>query len=88
MPIRFLQLGGTLVTDLSLLRGMSLISLTCYGSRVTDFSLLPELPLKSVYLSSNPERHADILRSIKTAEVINDKPAAEFWKALDAKKAP
>jgi hypothetical protein len=28
----------------------------------------------------------EILRSIKTLEKINNKPAAEFWKEVDAKK--
>lgn len=31
-----------------------------------------------------PERDAAILRSIMTLESINGKPAAEFWKQLDA----
>ena len=30
-----------------------------------------------------PERDAEILRSIKTLETINDKPAAEFWKEVE-----
>jgi hypothetical protein len=30
-------------------------------------------------------RHAAVLRSIKSLETINGRPAAEFWKAFDAK---
>jgi hypothetical protein len=45
------------------------------------------MPLKELRCDFKPERDADILRSIKTLEKINDKPAAEFWKAVDATKA-
>jgi hypothetical protein len=31
------------------------------------------------------QRDAEILRSIKTLETINGKPAAEFWKEVDKK---
>jgi hypothetical protein len=44
------------------------------------------LPLQSLGCDFKPERDAEILRSIKTLEAINGKPAAEFWKDVDAKK--
>ena len=31
-------------------------------------------------------RDTAVLRSIKTLEIINGKPPAEFWKEVDAKK--
>jgi len=34
-----------------------------------------------------PDRDTEILRAIKTLVTINDKPAAEFWKAVNARKA-
>jgi len=43
-------------------------------------SPLNGMPLKSLHLDFKPERDAEILRSIKTLEQINGKPAAEFWK--------
>jgi hypothetical protein len=44
------------------------------------------MPLTEIELAFKPERDAEILRSIKTLETINGKPAQEFWKELDAKK--
>ncbi|MDB5341561.1 MAG: pknB 22, partial [Planctomycetaceae bacterium] len=87
MPLEDLGCYQTKISDLSPLRGMPLIFLTCHGSKVTDFSLLPELPLKCVRLDSNPEKHIDILRSIKTLEIINDKTAVEFWKEVEKQKS-
>jgi len=47
---------------------------------VTDLSPLEGLPLKEITCDFQPERDAAILRSIKTLEKINGKPAAEFLK--------
>jgi hypothetical protein len=33
-----------------------------------------------------PERDAEILRSLKTLQTINGKPAAAFWKQVDEQK--
>lgn len=44
------------------------------------------MPLKELWCNFNPERDADILRAIKTLELINSKPAKEFWKEVDAMK--
>jgi hypothetical protein len=44
------------------------------------------MPLEEIRCDFKPERDADILRSIKTLEKINDKPAAEFWKEADTRK--
>jgi Leucine-rich repeat (LRR) protein len=52
-------------------------------TKVTDLSLLKGIPLKELYCEFRPERDAEILRSIKTLEKINDKPAAEFWVRYD-----
>jgi hypothetical protein len=38
------------------------------------------MPLKTLHCDFKPERDADALRSFKTLEQINGKPAAEFWK--------
>ena len=55
--------------------------------KTTDFSLLKGRPLKFLGLDFRPERDAEILRSIKTLETVNDKPAAEFWKEVEQKQA-
>src|SRR5262249_54479205 len=35
-----------------------------------------------------PERDTEVLRSLRELQTINDKPAAEFWKELDARPPP
>ena len=54
-------------------------------TQVSDLSVLQGLPLKELHWDK-PERDAKILRSIKTLEKINDKPAKEFWKEVDMNK--
>ena len=44
------------------------------------------MPLKEIWCDFKPERDAEILRSIKTLEKINGKPAAEFWKDVEAQQ--
>ena len=55
---------------------------------MSDLSPLKGMPLKTLGCDFKPERDAEILRSIKTLETINGKPAAEFWKAVDAAAKP
>ena len=45
------------------------------------------MPLKNIYCELQPERGAEFLRSPKTLETINGKPAAEFWKEVDSTSA-
>jgi WD40 repeat protein len=54
---------------------------------VTDLAPLIEMPLKELDCDFKYERDAEILRSIKTLETINGKPAKEFWKEYEAKNA-
>jgi eukaryotic-like serine/threonine-protein kinase len=86
MPLTELWCVNTGVSDLSPLTGMPLTFLVCAGTRVTDLSPLKDLPLKQVFCDFQPDRDTAILRSIKTLETINGKPAADFWKEVDAKK--
>jgi hypothetical protein len=53
------------------------------ADQITAISLLKGLPLKSLICDFNADRDAEILRSIKTLETINDKPAAQFWKEVE-----
>ena len=49
-------------------------------------SPLKGLALEELHVSNfHAERDAKILRAIKTIQTINGKPAAEFWKEVDAK---
>jgi hypothetical protein len=53
-------------------------------TKISDLSLLKGMPLKELDCDFRPERDAEILRSIKTLERINGKPAAEFWQRYSA----
>ncbi len=85
MPLRHLGIGGTQVSDLSPLTGMPLEHLGIGGTRVSDLSPLKGVPLKSLTCDFKAERDGPVLRAIRTLETINDKPAAQFWKEVDAK---
>ncbi len=65
---------------------MALTYLSCDRTKVTDLSLLKDMPVKVLCCDFNRKRDANLLRSIKTLETINDQPVADFWKAVDAKK--
>jgi hypothetical protein len=64
---------------------MLLTFLNCRGIDGLDLTPLAGMPLKTLYCNFQPDRDAALLRSIKTLETINGKPAAEFWKEVDAK---
>jgi len=85
MKLTYLNCGGTLITDLKPLAGMPLDQLNCWGAPVKDYSPLSGMPLNHVLGDFEPRRDAEILRSIKTLEKINNKPVAEFWKEFEAK---
>jgi hypothetical protein len=85
MPLTACYCGGTQVSDLSPLKGMSLTILYCDGTAVTDLGSLKGIPIEQLQCDFKPERDTETLRSIKTLEKINGKPAAEFWKRVDAK---
>jgi hypothetical protein len=48
-------------------------------------SPLKDLPLTWLVCDFRPERDAAILRAMPTLQTINEKPAAHFWKEVDAK---
>lgn len=85
MPLEVLYIPLTRVSDLSPLRGMALVEASFDGTLVTDLSPLKGMPLKSIRCAFQPERDADILRSLKTLETINDKSAVDFWNEVDGK---
>ena len=86
--LRVLHLEGTRVSDAGLAYLKDCKSLTdCWlsGTRVTDLSLLKAWPLEALTCDFNTTRDAKILRSIKTLVQINGKPAADFWREVDAR---
>jgi hypothetical protein len=84
MPLTSLQTHHNQVTDLSPLAGMSLNKLTCHDNKITDLSPLKDVRIKELTCDFVAQRDAAILRSISTLETINGKPAADFWKEVDA----
>lgn len=80
VKLRALGVSKAPVADLSPLKRMPLRSLYCQETQVSDFSPLENLPLKFLWLDYKPKRDMEILRSIKTLETINEKPAADFIK--------
>ena len=86
MPLKQLNLGETPLSDLSAIKGMPLTVLICYGTKIVDLSPIQGMPLTLLQCDFVPERDTELLRSIKTLESINQKPAAEFWR--DVEKAP
>ena len=81
MPLTILSCVHTSVSDLSPLKNLKLTYLGCSYTKVSDLSPLKSVPLQNLDCDMNlPERHAAILRAIKTLETINNKPAAEVLK--------
>ena len=80
MRLVSLRIAGTRVKDISPLKGMPLTELAINNTHVTNLSPLKEMPLKRLWCDFKPKRHAQILRSIKTLEKINDRPVAEVLK--------
>jgi hypothetical protein len=65
---------------------MPLTDLRWFNAPVVDVAPLRGMPLKNLFFSDfQPERDTAVLGSIKTLETINGKPAAEFWKEVEAK---
>jgi serine/threonine protein kinase/formylglycine-generating enzyme required for sulfatase activity len=83
MPLTGLAVGSTQVSDLSVLEGMPLTDLYCNDAKVTNLSPLKGMSLTFLSCDFKPERDTELLRSIKTLETINNKPAAEFWKEVE-----
>ena len=86
MPLDRLELKGSPISDLSPLAEMPLTVFWCPETQVTDFSALKNMPLKELVFDFKPERDSEIIRSIKTLAKINGKPAAEFWKEVEAQQ--
>jgi Leucine-rich repeat (LRR) protein len=83
MPLKVLKLNWTRVTDLTPLRGMPLTILCIYETGVTDLTPLRAMSLTSMELSLKPYKGLEVVRTMKSLETINQKPAAEFWKEFD-----
>jgi hypothetical protein len=83
--LSILCLDSMPVTDLKPLRGLHLKDLSIQGLPVTDLTPIKELPLRKLRFNYRADLRA-LLRSFQGLELINEKPAAEFWKEVDDKK--
>lgn len=88
LSLGFLQAAGTRISDLTPLTGMPLARLEIHYTAVSDLSLLKDLPLQYVSCDLRSDHDLDLLRSIKTLEIINSRPAATFWKAMEKSRQP
>jgi len=86
MPLTYLDCTATPVASVAPLTGMKLNKLHIRYTKVADLSPLKGMPLTELACDFKLERDTEILRSIKTLEKINGKPAADFLKEVDAKK--
>jgi Leucine-rich repeat (LRR) protein len=80
LRITNMRCSWTQIKDLSALQGLRLTWLDCANTQVSDLSPIKDMPLKKLWCDFKPERDTEILRSIKTLETINDKPAKEVLK--------
>lgn len=89
-PLTHLLCTSPVLSDLSPLAGKQLLSLDIQGTKVSDIGIVADMPLRFFFFAYDPGNDAHreflkILRSIKTLEIINFKPVAEFWKIVDGK---
>lgn len=88
-PLRGLKLVAfycerSQVSDISALSRTPLTTLDVSETAITDLSPLKNLTLEWLRCDFKHERDADLLRSLKTLLIINEKPVSEFWKEVDA----
>jgi len=88
MGLTNLHCWGTPISDLTPLKGMKLEDLHCADTKVTDLSPLRGMPLEDLHCDFEPKRDTEILRSLTKLMAINGKPAAQFWKEVDATSPP
>jgi hypothetical protein len=62
---------------------LPLKSLQILSTKVSDLAPLKGTPLEQLWLDLPPGPGTEVLRSLKGLKQINDKPAAEFWKAQE-----
>jgi len=91
-PVRGMKLVGlycerSQVNDISALSRMPLVTLDISETPVSDLSPIKNLTLEWLRCDFNYQRDTDILRSIKTLLIINDKPVDDFWKEVDKEQS-
>ena len=82
MPLKSLNVGFTEVRSLVPLAGLPLTSLGIQKLDVIDVPVLQGLPLKSLDADLDPQKHAALISSIKTLELVNGGRVWEFLKPV------
>lgn len=84
MPMECLLLNDTRVADLSSVTGMPLRFLDIRGTAVTNLAPLQGMALKYIGLSADRATNGiDVLREMKSLQLINKMPTNEFWIRYD-----
>jgi len=86
LALRHLNIHGTPVADLTPLKEMPLELFGCQATRVSDLSPLAGSPLSNLNVEFKQWRDYENVRSIKSLQTINGKPAADFWKEFEARQ--
>jgi hypothetical protein len=88
MPLKYLDLHSCQnVSDLTPLKGMPLTFLRLtVCKKVSDLSPLEGMKLVNFHPPPTVSKGLDVVRTMSSLAIINDKPAAQFWKEYDAAK--
>src|SRR5262249_16377911 len=82
--LQWLVLDDMPVSDLTPLRGLRLRKLSLRRIRATDLSPIKGMPLKELRLDYHADRE-ELVRSCTGLDLINQMPAAAFWKDVGGK---
>jgi serine/threonine-protein kinase len=88
MPLTIVYFNNTPVADLEPLRGMRLTALYCSPTGVKDLSPLEGMLLRQLWCDIRTRRDLELLCSLKTLELLNERPAADVLKEAAAKPLP
>ena len=88
-PLRGLKLVAlycerSQVSDISALSRMPLTTLDISETAITDLSPIRNLTIEWLRCDFKRDRDTELLRSIKTLLIINEKPVNEFWNEVEA----
>ena len=70
LPLKSLRLRAPAVTDLSSIKGKKLDELTIFDSRIRDFTVLEDMPLKSVELEGHDLKSIEFLRNSSLTNLV------------------
>jgi len=88
MPLTRLHCEETPVSDLTPLKGTPLAWLNCGLTQVTNLSPLKETPIKELLCDDEAERDIEVLRSLKSLQLINGTSVTQIQEELDLANGP